>query len=567
MKEALSIFEELSQERKDLQAEGKLPEWFTTVGWQTFKQSYLYEADTYEEQIDRVINTIGRHCPSRSTYFKGRWKHMLMNKHAYLATPVLANTGVSRGLSVSCSGGEIADNIYAFGNARTECGVLSQEGFGTSSHLGSIRERGAPISRGGTASGILPVFEDMVRMADNISQGEARRGAWAGYLPLEHGDFWEVADFVKNNPAGANVGWNIFDKTVANLNTGNMDTHARFQRSLLVKCIQGKGYYYFPDKVARAAPPMYAHHGLRSLASNLCTEITLHADEDHSYTCVLSGMVGSTYDEWKDTDAVYCMTIFLDCLVSEFLSLAKDIRGLENIVRGTEKGRAIGLGFSGLHSLFQQRGFAWGSFDAHLLNKLIFRHLKEESLRASQWMAKEWGEPEWCKGFGVRNTHRTALAPNVSSSMIFGSESQGCTPWYGNVYTEGSAAGSLFRVNPLFIELLKKYGQYNEDMIKSVLNNGGSCQDLDFLTDHEKEVFKTFFEINQLDVLRLASARQPDICQSQSTNLAFAADEKEEYIAMVHQVAFEDEDCHSLYYLRSKAGVTASRGACSACES
>lgn len=567
MSDEKSIFEELSQERKELQAAGKLPEFFTTIGWQTFKQNYLYEADTYEEQIDRIVNTIGEHCPTRSEYFKGRWKEMLMNKHAYLATPVLSNTGVARGLSVSCSGGEIADNIYSFGNSRTECGVLSQEGFGTSSHMGNIRERGAPISRGGTASGILPVFEDMIKMADNISQGEARRGAWAGYLPLEHGDFWEVADFVKNNPAGANVGWNVFDSTVAKLNAGDKDMHARFQRSVLVKCIQGKGYYYFPDKVARAAPPMYAKFGLRSLASNLCTEITLHADEDHSYTCVLSGMVGSTYDEWKDTDAVYCMTVFLDCLVSEFLSLARNIRGLENIVRGTEKGRAIGLGLSGLHSLFQSKGFPWGSFDAHMLNGQVFKHLHDESLRASQWMAKEWGEPEWCKDFGVRNTHRTALAPNVSSSMIFGSESQGCTPWYGNVYTEGSAAGSLFRVNPLFIDLLKKYGQYNDAMIKSVLDNGGSCQDLDFLTDHEKEVFKTFFEINQEDVLRLASTRQPNICQAQSINLAFAADEDEAYIARIHQIAFEDENCHSLYYLRSKAGVSASRGACSSCES
>jgi ribonucleoside-diphosphate reductase alpha chain len=563
----LSIFEELSKERKKLQAAGDLPEWFTTMGWQTFKNKYLYEADTFEEQIDRIVTTVGKHAPSRAKYFMKRWKDMIMDNHAYLATPVLSNTGTARGQSVSCSGGEIPDNIFGFGNARTECSVLSQEGFGTSSHLSSIRERGAPISRGGTASGVLPVFKDMVTMADNISQGEARRGAWAGYLDLIHGDFWEVADYVKNNPAGANVGWNIFDRTIEALNKGDADVNSRFQRSLLVKAIQGKGYYYFPDKVARAAPQMYADLGLRSVASNLCTEITLHADEDHSYSCVLSGMVGATYDQWKDTDAVYCMTVFLDCLISEFLELARNIRGLENIVRGTEKGRAIGLGFSGLHSLFQAKGLPWGSLEAHMLNNQVFSHIAKESLRASQWMAQEWGEPEWCKGYGVRNTHRTAYAPNVTSSMIFGSESQGCTPWYGNVYTEGSAAGSLFRVNPLFIGLLKKYGQYTDEVIQLVLNDSGSCQGLDFLSEHDKEVFRTAFEIDQEDILRLTAGRQPHTCQSQSTNLFFDADEDEAYIAYIHQLAFENEDIHSLYYLRSKAGVQASRGACSACES
>jgi len=563
----LSIFEELSVERKRLQKEGKLPEFFTTMGWQVFKSKYLHDATTYEEQIDRIVNTVSNYCPTKKAYFKKRWKDMLMNNHAYLATPTLANTGTNRGLSVSCSGGEITDDIYGFGDARTECSVLSQEGFGTSSNLGSIRERGSPISRGGKANGVLPVFEDMVKMAENVSQGGTRRGAWAGYLPLEHGDFWEVADFVKNNPEGANVGWNIYDSTIKKLNQGDTDIQARYQRSLLVKCIHGKGYYYFPDKVNRASPQMYKDLGLKSLASNLCTEITLHADKDHSYSCVLSGMVGTTWDEWKDTDAVYCMTVFLDCLISEFLSLAKDIRGLEKIVRGTEKGRALGLGFSGLHSLFQKKSLPFGCLEAHFLNNEIFSHLQEESLKASQWMAKEWGEPEWCEGYGVRNTHRTALAPNVSSSVIFGSESQGCTPWYGNVYSEGSASGSLFRVNPLFIELLKKYNKYDEDTLQLVLNDNGSCQKLDFLTEHEKDVFKTAFEINQKDILRLVSTRQPKICQAQSTNLFIDADEDEAYISEIHQEAFEDENIHSLYYLRGRAGVTASKGGCSACES
>jgi ribonucleoside-diphosphate reductase alpha chain len=563
----MSLFEELSAERKQLQQEDDLPNWFTTLGWQAFKGKYLYEADTYEEQIDRIVDAVSKFCPTHSNYFSIRWKQMLMDNHAYLATPVLANTGTSRGLSVSCSGSKVGDSVYDFGMARLEGSILSQEGFGTSSYLGDIRPRGSVISRGGTADGILPVFKDMVTMADNVSQGSTRRGAWAGYLPMSSGDFWEIANEVKNNPDGSNLGWNIYDDNLKRLNTGDLEDIKRFQETQYLKCVTGKGYYYFPDKVERAQPQMYKDLGLKSLASNLCTEITLHADEDHSYTCVLSGMVATTWDEWKDTDAVYCMTVFLDCLLEEFLSLAREIPGLEKIVAGTEKGRAIGLGITGYHSALQQKEYTWGGFDAHMFNMELFRHLESESLKASHWMAMRWGEPEWCEGYGVRNTHRTALAPNVSSSLIFGSESQGCTPWYGNVYYEGSASGEMYRVNPVFIKILKKHGEYKDSVLKDVLSDNGSVQKLNFLTDHEKEILLTAFEINQISIIDTVSRRQKFICQGQSCNLFFAADEEEEYISYVHQYAFEDENIKSLYYLRSKSGVTASRGGCESCES
>ena len=563
-----SIFEELSEERKKLQSEGKLPQWFTTMGWQAFKEKYLHEADTYEEQITRIVNTVGEYLPEKhQSYFKGRWKEMFMTGHAYLATPVLANTGTKRGLSVSCSGSYIPDSIYGFGESRLEASVLSQEGFGTSAYLGDIRERGTPISRGGKANGLLPVFEDMVSMAEKVSQAGTRRGAWAGYVPLSHNDFWEIADFVKNNPEGANVGWNVSDKDIAKLESGDTDMTERFQRAMYLKCLHGKGYFHFPDKIHRAQPQMYHDKGLKNLSAGLCAEITLHQDEDHTYTCILSGMICSTYDDWKDTDAVYCMTVFLDCLVSEFLEQAKGIKGLEKAVRGTEKGRPVGLGLSGLHSYFQQKGMPFGSMEAHAKNTEIFRHLDKESKRASEWMAKEFGEPEWCKGYGVRNTHRLCCAPNVSSSLIFGSESQGITPFYGNVFTENSASGGMFRVNPEFVELLKGHGQYNDEVIKSVLDNNGSCQHLDFLSDKEKAVFLTAFEIDQRDILRLAFTRQKYIDQAQSLNLFFDSDEDEAYIAEVHKEAFLHEGIKTLYYLRSKAGVSASKGTCSACES
>jgi len=563
----MSEFEKLSAERKRLQADGKLPKWFTTMGWQAFKGKYLYHANTYEEQIDRIVNNLKQYCKSTPEYFAQRWKSMLMENHAYLATPVLANNGTSRGLSVSCSGGVVDDSIYGFGASRLENAILSQEGFGTSSYLGEIRSRGTAISRGGTADGVLPVFKDMVIGADNVSQGGIRRGAWAGYLELDHPDFWEIALEVKNNPDGSNCGWIITDNITELLNSGDKELTERFQETQYLKMLTGKGYYYFTDKVKRMQPAMYKEHNLSSKASNLCTEITLHADHEHSYTCVLSGMVLTTYDEWKDTDAVFCMTVFLDCLVEDFLTKARKIRGLEAIVKGTEKGRAIGLGATGYHSALQQRMLPWNSMEAHFFNMEVFQHIQEESLKASQFMAKEWGEPEWCKGYGVRNTHRTALAPNVSSALIFGSESQGVTPWYGNVYQEGSASGDMYRINPTFAKILEKYGKNTDEVHMDVLNNGGSCQHLDFLSDLEKEVCMTAFEINQIDIINTASRRQFRICQGQSTNLFFPANEDESYIAYVHQYAFEDENTKSLYYVRSKAGVDASKGGCATCAS
>ena len=563
----MSLFEELSAERKQLQAEGKLPDWFTTLGWQAFKGKYLFGCNTFEEQIDRIVENISRYCPTNSSYFRERWKELLMNNHAYLATPPLANNGTGRGLSVSCSGSKVGDSVYDFGTARLEASILSQEGFGTSSYLGAIRPRGAAISRGGTADGILPVFKDMVTMADNISQGATRRGAWAGYVPISHDDFWEISTEVKNNPDGSNVGWNVYQADIDLLNSGDPETIKRFQETQYHKCLTGKGYYYFPDKVANLQPQMYHDLGLKSLASNLCTEINLHADEDHSYTCVLSGMVATTYDEWKDTDAVFCMTVFLDCLLEEFLTLARKIPGLEKIVKGTEKGRAIGLGMTGYHSALQQRMLPWGSFEAHLFNMEMFSLLHDESMRASEWMALRWGEPEWCEGYGVRNTHRTALAPNVSSALIFGSESQGISPWYGNVYNEGSASGGMFRVNPVFIEILKNHGKYTDEILQFVLDDNGSAQKLNFLSDLEKKVLLTAFEINQIEIINSVSRRQQYICQGQSCNLFFAADEDEEYISYVHQYAFEDPNIKSLYYLRSKAGVDASKGGCESCAS
>lgn len=298
------------------------------------------------------------------------------------------------------------------------------------------------------------------------------------------------------------------------------------------------------------------------------TEITLHSDADTTYTCVLSSMNCYLFDEWKNTGAVFIATVMLDCVAQSFINRGKKIQGLERAVASTEKGRALGLGLLGFHSYLQMKRVAMEEFQAHLINMEVFSHLNDESLAASHWMAKAWGEPEWCRGYGVRNTHRLAVAPNMSSATICGQKSQGIEPVLANVFMQDTAAGEMQRINPELLSLAKEKGRdgLTRKEIRQIIDDVGSVRNISWLTPHEKLVFKTAFEIDQKVLLRLASTRQQFIDQGQSLNLFFSSDEDEEYIAEVHKIFFLDERLKGLYYIRSQAGVQASKDECIACE-
>ena len=561
-----SIYEELGEERKQLQEEGKLPLWVTTPAWQILKDKYTTEDCPDLYSIYKRISTAAASHMHDKEHWQKVFFNLMWNGWLACSTPVLANMGTNRGCPVSCSGSYVGDSIYEFYNAQTEAAVLSKNGFGTSSFIGHIRERGTPISSGGLASGILPVLRDFIQLSRDVSQGNTRRGAWAGYLPLEHGDFYEVADFVQNHPDDCNIGWNVSADFIARLDNGDEDAVARYQKAMKVKMATGKGYFNFIDKVNAQNPPMYAEHGLSVKASNLCTEITLHSDEFHTFTCVLSSMNLSKYDEWADTDAVHNAIVFLDCVAEEFIKMGRGIKGLENAVRFTENGRALGLGTLGFHTYLQQNMIDIESFEAHNLNQNMFKIIQKQAKEASQWLAKAKGEPKWCKGHGVRNTHLLAIAPNSSSALVCGSVSQGIEPVYKNVFVQGSPAGEINRINPVLVDLMKSKDVYSDETINQIIKDNGSVQLVDWLTDEEKAVFKTSFEINQEVLVRLASARQKYICQAQSLNLFFPSDTPEEEISRVHKLAFKDKYIKSLYYLRSEAGVRGSSGECIACE-
>lgn len=557
----MSLYEELSAERKHLQSIGDLPSWVTTGGWQMLKEKYLLPNQSLRQRFEQIANTAAEHVPvMQHKYYKESFFNMMWKGHLALSTPVLANMGTDRGMPVSCAGNYVEDSISGFYDAYKETALLTKHGFGTSSYLGDIRPRGSAIKSGGKASGVLDVVTSFVDDMKKVSQGQTRRGAWAGYLPIDHGDFIEVCRYLQHYPDNCNMGWLVSDAFMTRLDDGDEDALDRWQLALLTRARTGKGYLMFIDKVNRRNKLP-----LKVKASNLCMEITLPSDELHTFTCVLSSLNLSLWDEFEP-DTIEDAVVFLDCVASEFLGKSKDMPEFDNARRFTQKARALGLGALGYHTLLQKKRIAFESLEAHMLNNTIFKTIKSRAVNASMTLARWFGEPEWLKGTGMRNSHLLAIAPNTSSALICGGVSQGIEPVISNVFVQPTSTGDINRISPEFLALAKDYGKFDEELIADLVKTQGSVQHLDWLTPHEKLVFKTAYEIDQFVILRKASQRQPSICQGQSLN-TFASDKAtEEYLSDLAQAAAQDPNILGLYYLRSAAGVNASNGECVACE-
>lgn len=552
----------LSAERKRLQKEGLLPDWYTTDAWGLFKSKYMEGSSSFKDRIQTIAKTAAKHAPGNKAHWEKQFFDVIWKGWLSPSTPALANLGTNKGMPVACSGQYIADSVASFYGELLDTAVLTKNGFGTSAYLGDIRPRGSAIATGGSASGVVPVFQTYVDTMKRVTQGVARRGAWAGYLPIDHPDFVELAEWVKNNPDDANVGWCVSDEFIEALNAGDPEAIARYQKAMKLKMLTGKGYFFFNDKVNRQRPQGYPE----VLASNLCCEVALHSSDTETFTCVLASMNLEKYDEWMNTDAVYIATVFLDCVASEFIEKAKGVRGFEKAVLSTERSRALGLGALGFHSLLHNRRIPFDSYRAKMINKEVFKFISDESARASLDLGLEYGKCHYAlDDFPVRNTHRLAIAPTMSTSQLMGGTSQGIEPYIGNVFVQQGAGGETIRVVPELLEIMKANNVYSRETLLDIASKDGSVQHVEWLTDDEKAVFKTAFEINQNVLLDLASDRQKYICQGQSINLFFGADDPEEYISEVHKRAFLDENILSLYYVRTKAGVSASSGECVAC--
>jgi ribonucleoside-diphosphate reductase alpha chain len=581
----MNEYEKLSQERKEGQDRGEIPSWMATAGYQMFKEKYQHSNLSPRDQFMLIAKTAAKHAPHKVTpydehlymlanmsaqdyelYWTNKFFHVLWESIVCCSTPILANMGTTRGCPVSCAGSLITDSVDGFYSAYKEIALLTKQGFGTATDLSPVRQRGSYVTTGGKASGVVPVVDDFVRLANKVAQGSTRRGAWAGYIKIMHGDFWELCTYLDEHPDGLNIGWVIDDAFIEALNNGSEEETRRFQRVMKLKMIHGKGYFYFIDKANRARPDVYKERGLMLMASQLCTEIMLHSSEEYTYTCVLAWMNASLFDIWKDTDAAFVGTVFLDCVVSEFIQVGSQVNGLEKAIASTIKGRAIGLGVGGFHTYLQKNGMAWGGIEAHMFNIQLFQKINIDSLSASKWLATLLGEPDWCEGSGLRFTHRMAVAPTKSTALIYGGISEGINPDTAFFFTQLTAAGEVHRINPTLLALVKKKGLSVEQCIKDTVQHQGSVQKVDWLTDEEKLIFLTAFEINPYDILRLAKFRQKQIDQGQSLNLFFSSDASEEHIAEVHQAAFEMEEMLSLYYVYSSRGVVSSSSECIACQ-
>lgn len=555
-------WETLSAERKALQAEGEVPAFMTTAGYAMFKARYTVAGQSVRQRYETIAATAGGLADELYAREDGRpWGDLFLeaiwNGWLSPSTPVLANLGTDRGLPVSCEGSYVEDSVWGFYDTLKEAAILSQNGFGTSAYLGDIRPRGASFADNGKANGVVPVFSNFVEMTNQISQGATRRGSWAGYLPVDHPDFYELADLIFREPANKNVGWIFTQAFLDRMLAGDRDALERYQRVLKIRVVLGKGYIWKVDTVNAMQTESYRVHGLENKASNLCSEITLFSDEEHSYTCVLSSLNLSTYDEWKDRDTAWVATVFLDAVVEAFLRRAREIRGLERAVRYTEKARSLGLGVMGYHDHLQKHRIPFESDKAAALNKDVFERIQSRADAASRWMGERAGVPEWC--VGRRNSHLTAVAPTMSTAVIVGGTSQGIEPYVANVWNQTTSAGEMPRANQNLVELMRERGVYDQRHIDDIIDHGGSVQHVDWLDGHEKDVFRTGYEIDQEVLLDRAADRQVFIDQSQSLNLFFQADASPQYISRIHKKALLDPRIKSLYYLRSRAGVQASK--------
>lgn len=557
------LYEKLSAERKFKQSSGEIPEFFETPGYSMFIKKYAEPGKSVKDRYESIAREAAKYAKKlygdqldwEYEFFNILWKGWLSP-----STPLLSNFGTNRGLPIACEGSYIGDSVWDFYETLKECAVLTQQGFGTSAYMGDIRPRGSKFSDNGQANGVVPVFENFAEMTNQISQGSNRRGSFAGYIEADHPDFDEFIDSVFREPANKNVGFIFTQDLIDRMIKGEDGAKKIWGKVLRLRATFGKGYIWKVDTVNEAQPEAYKKNGLKNKASNLCSEITLFSDEDHSYTCVLSSLNLSKYDEWRDTNLVFLATVFLDCVVEGFIEKAENMPGLERAVRYTKKARSLGLGVMGYHDLLQQKSLDFETHEAAVFNKELFKNIEKEAKNASMWMAMQAGEPEWCEGTGYRNTHLMAVAPTMSTALIVGGTSQGIEPFIANAWTQNSAAGDSLRVNPNLIKKMKAAGVYKQETIDDILDNSGSVQHVTWLSDEDKQVFKTAFELDQMSIIKQASDRQQHIDQGQSLNLFFTPQDSPAYINSVHKAALLDPYIKGLYYLRSQHGQKAKKG-------
>jgi len=469
-----------------------------------------------------------------------------------LASPVWSNFGRKRGLPISCNGVYVPDRMDGILAKQSEVGMQTKHGSGTSAYFGELRGRGAKINSGGESSGAVHFMELFDKVASVVSQGNVRRGSFAAYLPIEHPD---VKEFLRIRSEGNAIQEMSFAVTVTDSWMKGMIDGDKDKRQLWMNVIKkryetGYPYIFFQDNANNQAPDCYKDKNMKIYASNLCNEISLPSKEDESFVCCLSSLNLVQWDEIVKTDAIETLTMFLDAVMEEYIQKTESIPFMESSHNFAKRHRAIGMGVLGWHSYLQSNMISFESMEAKLLNSSIFKRIRKSSDKATEDLANRLGEPLYCQGYGRRNTTTLAIAPTTSSSFILGQASPSIEPLNGNYFTKDLAKGKFSYRNPYLKSLLAEKGKDTDDVWIKILNSGGSVQRLSFLSEEEKDVFKTFGEISQKEIVIQAAQRQKFIDQGQSLNLMVSPESSYKEVNQLMIYAWEN-GVKGLYYQRS----------------
>ncbi|QQV88524.1 ribonucleotide reductase of class Ia (aerobic) alpha subunit [Staphylococcus phage ZCSS1] len=506
-------------------------EWLNTDSRVFLERGYLSEGETPEQRIRDIADTAEEILGIEG--FSDKFYYYMGRGYYSLSSPVWSNFGKDRGLSISCFGSYTGDSIPSILGTASEVGVMSKFGGGTSGYFGKVRPRGSDITNNGKTSGSVHFMKLFEQMTDTISQGNTRRGRFSPYLPIDHPDIEEFLEIgTEGNPIqNMTHAVTVTDEWLQDMVNGDLEKRKVWAKVLTRRTQLGFPYIMFSDNANNNTVDVYKDKGMKINNSNLCSEIFLPNNEEESFVCCLSSMNLVHYEEWKDTDAVEVLTYFLDAVMSEFISDLEKMRDSEDIEKResfrlmeraynfSKRHRALGLGVLGWHSYLQSKMIPFESVEASRLNTQIFSFIKKKAYKASKELAELFGEPELLQGYGRRNSTLLALAPTTSSSFILGQVSKSIEPFMSNYYVVDTAKVKKTMINPYLKELLKEKGKDTKEVLESIRDYDGSVQHLDFLNQREKDVFKTYGEINQYNILDQAGSRQYYIDQGQSINI------------------------------------------------
>ncbi|WP_434521069.1 ribonucleoside-diphosphate reductase subunit alpha [Halorubrum sp. AS12] len=544
--------------------------WLNEDSREFLREGYLLEGVEAEERIRQIAERAEEILGEEG--FADKFYEYMSRGFYSLASPIWSNFGLDRGLPISCFGSYMEDNIESILYTQAEVGEMTKQGGGTSGYFGDLRPRGSPITNNGKSNGSYSFTELFDTIINVISQGETRRGQFAGYIDVEHDDLEEwlniktEGDPVQDIYYGVIIGDDWFQAMI----DGDEEKRETWADIIEARINIGVPYIIFRGNMNEGKPQVYKDKGYQINASNLCTEIALPATEDESFVCCLSSMNALHYDEWKDTDAVETLTRFLDAVMEEFIQRTEGVQFMDRAVRFAKRHRAIGIGVLGWHSYLQSNMIPFDSMEAMEKNGELFRTIKERSYEASEALADEFGEPEVLEGYGRRNTTTMSVAPTKSSSVILGQVSPSIEPLKSNYFVRDGAKLKSTQKNRFLQAILAEKGKDTREVWDSIANKDGSVQHLECLTDEEKEVFKTFAEIPQMAIINQAAQRQKHIDQAQSVNVSI--DPSEVSVKEINQLYIEawKKGVKSLYYQHSvNAAQKFSRDIleCRACES